>query len=92
MRVGEAAAAKIRHRVGFAPDDIVEDPEAEVLKDRADAENVVIGADHPERRARLHHPAAGDEPGAGEIVIGGEACEFVPIVVDGVDARNRQDA
>ena len=60
VRVGEAAAAKVRHRVGFAPDDVVEDPEAEVLEDRADAENVVIGTDDPQRRARLHHPPAGD--------------------------------
>ena len=87
MRIGEAAAAEIRHRVGFAPDDVVEDPEAEVLKDRADAEDIVVGADHPQRRARLHHPAAGGEPGAGEIVIGGEAGEFVPVVVDGIDAE-----
>ncbi len=48
VRIGEAAAAEIRHRVGFAPDDVVEDPEAEILEDRADAENVVIGADDPQ--------------------------------------------
>ncbi len=34
---------------------------------------------------RLHHPLAGLEPGAGEFVIGGEARELVPIVVDRVD-------
>ena len=43
--VGEAAAAEIRHRVGFAPDDVVEDPEAHILEHGADAEDVVIGAD-----------------------------------------------
>ena len=86
MRIGEAAAAEIRHRIGFAPDDVVEDPEAEVLEHRADAEDVVIGADHPQRGARLHHAPAGGEPGAGEIVIGGEAGELVPVVVDGIDA------
>ena len=87
MRVGEAAAAEIRHRIGFAPDDVVEDPEAEILQQRADTVDVVIGTDHPERGIRLHRPAAGDEPGAGEIVIGGETGKFVPIVIDGVDAR-----
>src|SRR5215813_1860978 len=49
VRVGEAAAAKIRHRIRFPPNHVIEDPEAEVLQDRADAENVVIGADDPER-------------------------------------------
>ena len=87
MRIGEAAAAEIRHRVGFAPDDVVENPEAEILQQRADAENVVIGADHPQRRGRLHHAAAGDQPGAREIVVGGETGKLVPIVVDRVDAR-----
>ena len=71
--VGEAAAAKIRHRVRLAPDHVVEDPEAEVLENGADAEDVVIGADHPQRGVGLHHPPAGDQPGPREIVIGGEA-------------------
>ena len=87
VRVGETAAAKIGHRVRLAPDHVVEDPEAEVLQNRADAENVVIGADNPQRRCGLHHPPAGDEPGAGEIVVGGEARELVPVVIDRVDAQ-----
>jgi hypothetical protein len=72
MGIGEAAAAEIRHRIGLAPDDIVENPEAEVLHDRADAKNVMIGADHPQRRRWFHDAAAGEQPGAGEIVVGGE--------------------
>ena len=87
VRVGEAAAAEIRHRVRLAPDHVVEDPEAEVLQDRADAEDVVVGADHPDRAGRLHHAPAGGQPGAGEFVIGGKARELVPVVVDRVDAR-----
>ena len=79
VRVLEAAAAKIRHRVGLPPDDVVEDPEAEVLEHGADAEDVVVGADDPKRAVRLEHPATGEQPGAGEIVIGGEAREFVPV-------------
>ena len=85
MRVGEAAAAKIRHRIVLAPDDVVEDPEAEILHDRADAEDIVIGADDEDRRVGLHHAARGGEPVAGEGVIGREIGEFVPVVVDGVD-------
>ena len=72
MRIGEAAAAEIRHRIGLAPDDIVENPEAEVLHDRTDAKNVVVGADHPQRRRRFHDASAGEQPGAGEIIVGGE--------------------
>ena len=86
VRIGEAAAAKIRHRIRFAPDDIVQDPKAEILEDRADPENVVVGTDDPERGGGLHQTAGGKEPGAGEIVICGETREFVPVVVDRVDA------
>ena len=92
VRVGEPAAAEIRHRVGFAPDDVVQHPEAEVLHDGADAEDVVIGADHPDRRRRLHQAAAGQEPGAGEVVVGRERGELVPVVVDRIDVRIRRGA
>jgi hypothetical protein len=85
MRIGEAAAAEIGHRIGFAPDDVVEDPEAEILQDRADAKNIVIGADHENRRLGLHHAPHGADPGASEGIVIGEAGEFVPIVVDRVD-------
>ncbi len=85
--VGEAAAAEIRHRVGLAPDHVVEDPEAEILQQRADAEDVVVGADDPKGGGGLHYAAAGEQPGAGEIVIGREARKLVPIVVDRVDLR-----
>jgi hypothetical protein len=58
VRVGEALAAEVRHRVGLAPDDVVQDPEAQVLQRRADAEDVVIAADHPQRAVGLQHAAA----------------------------------
>ena len=76
--IGEAPAAEIRHRVGLAPDDVVEDPEAEILQDRADAEDVVVGADHPERAVRLQHAAAGEQPGAGEGVVGRRSSRTCP--------------
>ena len=85
MRVGEALAAEVRHRVGLAPDHIVHDPEAEILQDRADAEDVVIGADHPQRAFGFHHAAGGGQPFAGELVVVGEAGELVPLVVHGID-------
>ena len=85
MRVGEAHAAEIRHRVGLAPDHIVHDPEAEILQDRADAEDVVIGADHPDGAGILQHAARGGEPIAGEAVIVGEAADLVPGIIDRID-------
>ena len=85
MRIGEATAAEIRHRIGLAPDDVVQHPEAEILQDRADAEDVVVAADDPERAVGLQHAAAGGQPGAGEGVIFGEGRELVPVVVDGID-------
>ena len=85
MRVGEAPATKIRHRIRLAPDDVVQDPEAEILQDRTYAEDVVIGADHPQCGVRLHHPSHGGEPGPREGVILGEGREAIPVVVDRVD-------
>src|SRR3546814_14960273 len=49
VRVGEAGALEIGHRVRLAPHDVVEDPIAIVLERGADAENIVIAADHPDR-------------------------------------------
>ena len=85
MGVGEAAAAEIRHRIGLAPDDVVENPEAEILQDRADAEDVVVGADDDDRGGGLHQPPDGGQPVARERVIFGEIGELVPVVVDRVD-------
>ena len=87
VRVGEALAAEVRHRVHLAPDDVVLDPEAEVLQRGAEAEDVVIGADHPDGAVGLQDAAALGEPGAREGVVVGEARELVPLVVDAVDAR-----
>ncbi len=83
--VGEAAAAEVRHRIGFAPDDVVQDPEAEILQDGADAEDVVIGADHHDRGGGLHQPPDGGQPVAREGVVFGEIGELVPGIVDPVD-------
>ena len=79
VRVGEALAAEIRHRVGLAPDDVVQDPEAQILQDRADAEDIVVGADHPQRAVVLQHAPRGGQPVAREAVIFGEAGELVPV-------------
>ena len=85
MGVGEAAAAKIRHRIGLAPDNVVQDPESEILHDGADAKNIMVGADDENRRLRLHDAARGLEPVARECVVFREIGEFVPVVVDARD-------
>src|SRR5262249_523920 len=62
VRICEATPTKIRHRIGFSPDHVIEDPKAEILHYRADAENIMIGAYHPDGGGRLHDAAASGEP------------------------------
>ena len=84
MRVGEARAAKIGHRVHFAPDDIVQDPEALILQNRPNAEDIMIAANHPKRAVGLEDAACLGQPGATKRVIGGKAIKLVPIIIDGI--------
>jgi hypothetical protein len=56
--VGEPGALEVRHRVGLAPDDVVQNPVAQVLDRDAQAEDVVIAADDPDRALVLQDPAA----------------------------------
>src|SRR5579863_6339087 len=86
MRIGKTPAAKIRHRVRFAPDDIVQNPEPEILQNRADAKNVVVAADDPQPARRTQKAAAFAEPGAGKAVVFSKIGELVPIRFDPVDA------
>ena len=85
VRIGEPTAAEIRHRVGLAPDHVVQHPEPQVLQRGADAEDVVVGADHPQRAILAQQPAALGEPLAGEGVVGGEIGEAVPVLIHAVD-------
>ena len=84
--VGEAGALEVRHRVGLDPDDVVLDPEPEILQHRADAEDVVVAADHPQRAVGLEDPLALAQPGPGKRVVRRKAVEPVPVVVDTVHA------
>ena len=60
---------------------------------RVPTRKMLIAADHPDRAVVLEDAARLGEPFAGEIVIGGEAVELVPVVIDGIDptalGRNR---
>ena len=87
MRVGETAAAEIRHRIGLAPDNIVQDPEIKILENAAKTIDIVIAADHPQRPVRLQDAARFGKPGRREAVIGGEGVEFVPFILDAIDRR-----
>src|ERR1700724_1038749 len=87
MRVGEAPPAEVRDGIGFAPYDVVENPKSQILEERADAKDVVVGADHPQRGAAFHHAAAGDQPCPGKLVIRRKARESIPFVIDGIDSR-----
>src|SRR3546814_1841814 len=80
-----SGALEIGHRVRLAPDDVVENPIPLVLKRCADAEDIVIAADHPDAAAGFQDALRFLEPRMREAVVGGEAVEFVPIIVDGVD-------
>src|SRR6185437_5963204 len=86
MCIGEAAPAEIRHWVRLAPYYVVEHPEAQILQRSPDAEDVVIAADHPQASAGLQNASARFEPGASELIVGCEATELVPVVVDAIDA------
>ncbi len=85
MGIGQTLATEIRHRVRLAPNHVVEDPEALVLKFGAHAENVVIAADHPDRAVGLQKTAGRRKPIAGEFVIDLEAVELIPMIVNGID-------
>src|SRR3546814_8753179 len=66
MRVGEARALEIGHRIGLAPYDVVQDPESLVLQLRADTKDVVVAADHPQRTVILQDAARRLQPFGGE--------------------------
>ena len=85
MRIGQALAAEVRHRVGLAPDNIIEDPVAEILKRDAKPEDIVIRANHPDRAVWFEHTLRLGQPSAGETVIGGETVKLIPIIVHGID-------
>ena len=84
MRVGQALAAKVRHRIGLAPHHIVQDPEPGILQRRANAKDVVIRSDDPQRAVGLQDAPRLRQPVTGKPVIRRKGVELVPVVVDGV--------
>src|SRR6185312_9155770 len=88
MRVGETLAVEIRHRIGFAPDDVIQNPIAEILQHGTDAEDIVVAANYPQTAIRFQHTLSSFEPVMGELVISFEVTEFVPIIILAADARS----
>ena len=86
MRIGQAFAPEIRHRIGFAPNDIIQKPEALILKLRAHTEDVVVRADHPDRPVGLQKPLGGGQPVAGETVVFRERGELIPVIIHRINA------
>lgn len=77
--VGEVAAGEVGGRVGFFPDDVVEDFEAELLHGEADGVDDVVGAGDPEGAVGFEGALAAFEPGTVEFVVEFGALGFVPL-------------
>ena len=82
MRIGEARAFEVRHRIGFTPDNIIEDPEAQILQDRAYSVDIVIAADDPQSAIGLQDTLGLDQPVPGELVVQLKTVELVPVISD----------
>lgn len=78
MRVGKTHSTKVRHWVALDPDHIVENPESQILHQLAEAKDVMIGANNPQRAAILQHPPTGAQPALTELVISLETFEAIP--------------
>ena len=86
MRVGEAGALKIGHRIGLAPDNVVENPEAGILKHSAAAEDIMIAADHPQSAIGFQDAPRLLHPCLCEGVVNRIAVKLVPIIINRINA------
>ena len=85
MRIAEPLTAEIRHRVGFAPDNVIEDPVPNVLKRITNTINVVVRTDHPNRTGVFKHTARCCQPVTGKLVIVTETVKLVPVIIDRIN-------
>ena len=85
MRIGKPPASEIRHRVRLAPNNIVQNPEIEILQQFANPENIVITANYPDRPIRFQHPARLGQPGCTKRIIGGKGIKLIPGISHRVD-------
>ncbi len=87
MRVLETTTTEVWHRIGLAPYDVVQKPEANVLKLCANAENIVVRTNNPDSAIWLQHATAGQKPCAGEGIIGLKAFKLIPMIVNSANHR-----
>ena len=80
MRVGESHPVEIRHRVGFDPNDVVENPKSKILHDCGDTVDIVIRPDDPDRARILEHALTSRQPLTRELIVLCETAELVPAV------------
>ena len=55
MGIGEAHASEVGHGVDFDPYDVIQNPETQVLQNSANAVNIMIGPNHPNRASILQN-------------------------------------
>ena len=82
MGIGETGSLKIRHRIGLVPDNVVQNPKSQILKNITDPENIVIGTDNPNGAVVFQYPAGGRHPFPGIFVIGGQRFKTVPFFIN----------
>lgn len=80
--VGEAYPSEIRHPIRLHPQYVVQNPKTHILKDRSQANYIVIAPDHPEGTGVFQYPSTGAEPGSAKIVIFLKTSKAVSVVVD----------
>lgn len=82
--IGKTYPAKVGHGIGFYPNNVVQNPIAQVLQDAPDAVDIVIGADYPQGTGGLEDTPALCQPGFGEFIISVEILELVPRFVNAI--------
>ena len=85
MRISKALAAEIRHRVGFHPNHVIQEPVGQVLQRRADTIDVVIAADNPKGTVFFKHASRSGQPCIREPVVFAKTVELVPLLFHPVD-------
>ena len=87
MRIGKAPAPEIRHRVGFPPDDIIQNPEVKILQGPAKTVDIVIAANDPQRTIGLQDPPRLGKPRRRKLIIGGKGIKLVPGIINTINRR-----
>ena len=85
VSIGKTRPLKIRHRICLVPDNVVQNPETQILQDVPDTENIVVRTDDPDGAVVFQNTACSRHPLAGIAVIGGQAFKTVPFFINAAD-------